>query len=354
VPTWARNAADIERRAELVRDIARRCGTGPSAAVLPFINTANTARDMDRIRIALGERTISYFGVSYGSYLGAVYATMFPKRTDRFVLDSLTGTRGLDIETSRRFGLGFQDRFPDFAAWAAARHGSYRLGRTPAEVTATYFELAGRLDRTPVNGIDGSTFRIFTFSRLYFDDFFPQLAEFWKTLEVPPLPPIPGLENIMAAQLSVVCNDNDWPESVWTYRRNVAVDRIRFPMFGAAAANVWTCAFWPSEPVEPPVRITGHGPSNILLVQNLRDPATPLAGALLMRGALGHRARMVTVDQGGHGVWLFGRNACGNDAVNRFLVDGQRPARDSFCARESETLPASRAGLPAPHPARLI
>lgn len=100
---------------------------GPGGPGLPYITSANTARDMDRIREALGEKKISYYGVSYGSYLGAVYSTLFPRQADRVVLDSVTGPGGLDPTGSRRLAEGFQDRFPDFASWAAARHDSYGL-----------------------------------------------------------------------------------------------------------------------------------------------------------------------------------------------------------------------------------
>jgi pimeloyl-ACP methyl ester carboxylesterase len=345
VPPYARDAADVERQAGVARDVARRCGSSPTAAILPYINTANTARDMDRIRAALGEPKISYWGVSYGTYLGAVYSTLFPERTDRIVLDSATGTHGLDVTTSRRFGLGMQIRFPDFAAWAAARDDTYRLGATPGAVTAKFFDLAARLDRTPVAGVDGSLFRLLTFSMLYFDRNFPQLAANWQALDAAAPPAVtelvpPDIENELAAQLHIVCNDNNWPESVRTYQHNVAVDRVRYPMLGAAAANIWACAFWPTEPVEPPVRIGDHGPSNILIMENLRDPATPLPGALELRAALGNRARIVTVNQGGHGVYLLTSNVCANNAVNEFLVDGRRPTHDSFCA--------SQPGAPSP------
>jgi pimeloyl-ACP methyl ester carboxylesterase len=332
VPPYARDAADVVRQAAHARDVAGRCASSPDAALIPHITTANTARDMDRIRAALGERRISYAGVSYGTYLGAVYASLFPGRTDRFVLDSATGPGGLDITASRRFALGFQLRFPDFAAWAAARDETYGLGATPAEVTARYFELAGRLDQAPVAGYDGPTFRAITFSGLYFDDNFPLLAEFWQALDggVTTLA-YPDIENILSAQLSVVCNDNDWPESVRTYQRDVAIDRVRYPMFGAAAANIWACAFW-TDPVEPRVRIGTHNAgANILVVENLRDPATPLPGAVELVAALGHRTRLVTVNQGGHGVYLLNTNACGNDVVTRYLVDGVRPPAGFAC-----------------------
>ncbi|WET78862.1 alpha/beta hydrolase [Amycolatopsis sp. QT-25] len=340
VPPYARDAAAVAERATYVAGIAKQCGESKTAANLPYITTANTARDMDRIREALGEKKLSYYGVSYGSYLGAVYSTLFPRQTDRVVIDSVTGPGGLDPVTSRRLAEGFEDRFPDFAKWAAARHGSYGLGRTPRQVTAKFHELAAKLDGGAVPGVDGAAFRMGTFGALYATKTFPVLAQQWQALddegvlkqtaETAQIDPA----QLLAGQLHVVCNDGNWPEDVATYQRNVAKDRVRYPMFGAAGANIWACAYWPSESIEPPVRIGDRGPSNILMVQNLRDPATPLSGAKEMRRALGDRARIVTVDEGGHGVWLSDENACGNNAVNRFLVDGERPARDTACAAD--------------------
>jgi len=334
VPPYARDAADVLAQAARVRDIAGRCAQTPTARLQPYITTANTARDMDRIRVALGERTLSYYGVSYGTYLGAVYATLFPGRTDRVVLDSALGPRGLDITASRRFALGFQLRFPDFAACAAARNDVYGLGATPAEVTAKYFATAARLDQAPVAGVTGAAFRLGVFGSLYFDARFPLLAEAWRGLDQGGVSTLayPDLENILSAQLAVVCNDNDWPESVRVYQHNVAVDRVRYPMFGAAAANIWTCAFWPTDPIEPPVRVgTHHGGANILVMENLRDPATPLPGARELTAALGRHTRLVTVDQGGHGVYLFGANTCANDVVTHYLTTGVRPPAGATC-----------------------
>ena len=88
-------------------------------------------------------------------------------------------------------------------------------------------------------------------------------------------------------------------------------------------ANIRPCAFWPYRPTEPPTRITPHG--NVLMVQNRRDPATPLSGALRMRRALG--ARMVVVAGGGHGAYLVGGNACGDQAVTAYLAGGVRPGK---------------------------
>ncbi|SEF36655.1 TAP-like protein [Amycolatopsis pretoriensis] len=340
VPPYALNPADVTARAEYVKGIAHQCGASRTASMLPYVTTANTARDMDRIRAALGEPKLSYYGVSYGSYLGAVYTTLFPQRSDRILLDSNVGPGGLDVTGSRMFAQGFDDRFPDFAAFAVA-HPEYALGATPAQVKAKYFDIAARLDARPNSqGVDGKLFRQITFGMFYYDATLPYLASAWHALDTgqpitqPPGGSIPDVENLLSSQLYVVCGDSDWPESVWTYQKNVAIDRARHPMFGAAAANVWACAYWPSEPLEPPVRIGDRGPSDVLMVQNLRDPATPLTGALRLRRALGDRTRIVTADQGGHGTYLFNGNTCANNAATAFLTTGVRPARDLACAAE--------------------
>lgn len=336
-PKYAYTAADVTREAAYARKFADQCAGSRTGWMLPHTTTANTARDMDRIRAALGESHVSYLGASYGSYLGAVYTTLFPRRGDRIVLDSNLGPGGYDVTAMRLFARGMADRFPDFAAFAAA-HPEYGLGATPRQITATFYALVAKLDAKPVQGVDGTGFRAYTFERLYADASMPELAAFWQAVDTGkelPLPePTPGTENVLAARSAVVCGDSRWPDRVRDYQRNVAVDRLRYPMLGGSTASITPCAFWPDERTEPPVRITGRGPSNVLMVQNERDPGTPLTGARALRRTFGERATMVTADQGGHGVYPYGSNTCANDAATTFLTTGERPAHDLACAAE--------------------
>ncbi|MFF0740467.1 alpha/beta hydrolase [Streptomyces sp. NPDC004111] len=336
-PPYAHTPADVTREVGHARTIAAQCASASTAWMLPHTNTANTARDMDRLRAALGESNLSYLGASYGSYLGAVYTTMFPRRGDRIVLDSNMGPGGYDVTAMRLLARGMEDRFPDFAAFVAARP-EYGLGSTPRQVTAKYDELAARLDAEPVQDLNGTGFRGYTFEQLYADASLPKLAEFWKAVDTGgklPLPQLtPDTENLLASRFAVVCGDSRWPGKVRQYQRNVAVDRLKYPMLGGSTASINPCAFWPRERIEPPVRITGRGPSNVLMVQNERDPGTPLAGARELRRAFGGRATMVTADQGGHGVYPYGRNTCANTAATTFLLTGERPARDLACAAQ--------------------
>jgi hypothetical protein len=85
------------------------------------------------------------------------------------------------------------------------------------------------------------------------------------------------------------------------------------------------------EPAEAPVAIDDDGPTDVLLVQNRNDPATPHRGAELLREKFGDRGRLVSVDDSGHGAYVLGGNTCASDVTTRYLVDGEMPADDVFC-----------------------
>jgi pimeloyl-ACP methyl ester carboxylesterase len=338
VPPYAADDAAVTAQAEIAEKVAETCAANDSGGRLQHLTTANMARDLDRIRAALGEPKASFYGASYGSALGAAYVSLFPDTTDRIVVDSNLADSHLDRDGMRRFARGVEETFPDFAKWAAARHVSYGLGRTPAQVRKTYFMLADRLDRTPAaDGTTGAIFRYLTFAHLFGDIQYGNLARIWQTLLSPgavaatAAAAAPPIDNALTVFLAVTCNDVNWPEDLATYRRGVAADRRRYPMFGAATANVTPCAYWQHEPSEPPVQVDDIGPSGVLMLQNQRDPVTPAVNAKLLRQKFGQRARLVTVDDSGHGVYVLGGNACALNLTTAYLVDGKLPARDVTC-----------------------
>ncbi|MCO8270239.1 alpha/beta hydrolase [Actinoplanes sp. TRM 88003] len=338
VPPYAPDDQAVSAQAKIAQAVAERCAATDKDDRLRHLTTANMARDLDSIRAALGEKKASFYGASYGSALGSAYVSLFPDSTDRIVLDSnLAGTH-LDRDGLRRFARGVEDTFPDFARWAAERHASYGLGRTPAQVRKTYFALAERLDRTPAaDGTTGAVFRYLTFVHLYGDVQYGALARTWQTLLSPgDTPPPPATDAAQANDqaltvfLAVTCNDVEWPEDVATYRKAVAEDRKRYPMFGAAAANIIPCAYWKHEAAEP-VKIDKKAKGEVLLIQNRRDPVTPEINAKLLRQKYGQRATLVTAEDSGHGVYVLGGNACALNLTTSYLVDGTMPARDTTC-----------------------
>ncbi|HEX8762496.1 MAG TPA: alpha/beta fold hydrolase [Candidatus Saccharimonadales bacterium] len=347
----------FDKTVQFMNSTAKACYK-KSGWMLPHATTANTARDMDVIRRGLGVEKISYFGYSYGTYLGAAYAGLFPARTDRFILDSSTGPQGNWRETFRAWGQAGEVRFSDFAQFAVEHEAVFHLGKTEDQVRLTYFQLMEKLRKNPIDLgdplLNDVWFRAITFSALYNDATLPALANFWQTVKEEPVatklaplvrdlapaddpvkyPNIPE-DNSAAAAVAVLCGDAFWSRNVDQYRWELKLDSQRHPMFGPLGSNIWPCAWW-QNPSELPVAINGNGPVNkILILQNLRDPATPYWTGAEMRSALGRRARMVTVDQGGHGAAYIGFNACANNAATAYLTKGVYPSKDAYCAAES-------------------
>ncbi|WP_326766490.1 alpha/beta hydrolase [Streptomyces sp. NBC_01591] len=347
--SWPGADGSITENVTRSRRTAEACARN-GGPVLRSLTTANEVRDIDRFRQALGEEKLSAWGSSYGTYVGAVYAQKYPQHTDRWVLDS-SG----DPDPSRvgqgwlaNMAVGADDRFPDFARWAsdpARDEEGLRLAQRAEDVRPLVLDLAARLDReprestTPGVPLTGNRLRQALQMALYDDDAFAELAELVQaardTSVTPVLPaalsgPLPDAD--AAVSIGVVCNDVRWQGTVASFRRAVAADRVQHPLTAGVPANVTPCAFWKDVPAEEPTRITDQGPSNVLMIQGLRDPATPYSGALKMRAAFGDRARMVAVDHGGHGMYLGNGNACGDRAVTEFLTTGTRPERDAYCA----------------------
>jgi pimeloyl-ACP methyl ester carboxylesterase len=323
---------------------------------LQYFTTANTARDMDRIRQALGERKISYWGQSYGTYLGAVYRSLFQARTDRMILEgNIDPTKAWAEEVADKWGKGMADRFPDAAAVAAAQDGTLGLGNSVRQVTQSYLTLAERLDRKPVPvpgmplPLDGPLLRTITYGMLLHNETLPPLVGFWKAAadladgsatdadnavlkqilaDTPPAPGVPA-DNQATMFLALLCGDAEWPHDTDDYATRTAADRKAWPLTAGMPANIWACAYW-KKPAEQPVTVTGEGPRNTLILQNRRDNATPWEGGTGLHKALGDSSAFVGVDNGGHYVYNEG-SACADKATVDFLTTGHLPGKDVYC-----------------------
>nr|WP_245555598.1 alpha/beta hydrolase [Gordonia soli] len=338
VPPYAYDERAFEEQSATAHTVAERCAANDDGR-MRHVTTANMARDLDRIRAALGEEKGNYLGYSYGTALGAAYASMFPDATDRIVLDSNIGDTHLDRDGMRRYALGMEETFPDFANWVAARDARYGLGNTPAAVRESYFRIAGKLDRDPVDGVDGRAFRLGTFVSLYNPASYGATADSWRTMRDREPNDAPSaitqaarqMDNNWSVFLAVTCNDVKWPTDPDTYRRAVEADRQKYPLFGAAAANIMPCAFWQIDQTEPPVAVDDEGPTNVLVVQHQRDPVTPHHNGVQIDDAFGGRSTLLSVDGSGHGVYGLGKNPCAQDVITDYLVDGTMPEHDRTC-----------------------
>ncbi|MEV6954394.1 alpha/beta hydrolase [Streptomyces sp. NPDC051183] len=348
--SWPGPDGGITENVARSRRVAEACARN-GGPVLRSFTTANQIRDLDRFREALGERKLSAWSVSYGTYVAAGYAQKFPERTDRWVLDSSGDPDPKRVARGwlANMAQGADDRFPDFAAWAAhpdRDRDGLRLAARPEEVEPLVLALAAALDRAPRESttpgvpLTGNRLRQALQSSLYNDSAFASFARLVRAAQDGAQPPVlppelaqPLRDEDAAVMVGVVCNDVAWPRtSQAAYQRAVGEDRARHPLTAGMPVNVLPCSYWQGAPAQKPVRITDDGPSNILMIQNRRDPSTPHFGALKMREALGERAVLVTVERGGHGVYLGNGNPCGDRAVTGFLTTGERPAGDTECA----------------------
>ncbi|MCR6482847.1 alpha/beta hydrolase [Amycolatopsis sp. OK19-0408] len=349
-------AADgsIDANVQAARDTAGKCAA-KAGSDLRYFTTANTARDLDRVRDALGEAKISYWGQSYGTYLGAVYNALYPDKADHVILEGNVDPAHVWAGDAQSWGKGMADRFPDAAAVAAAQNATLGLGATPEAVTRTYLALADRLDRRPApvpgtpQSLSGAMLRGVTYALLLHNNTLPVLAQVWKAAadladghlteadgqvvkqvfaDSPAAPGVPA-DNQATMFLALTCGDAEWSHDVGGYAAATAADRKAWPLTAGMPANIWPCAFWP-QPLEKPVAVTAAGPRNTLILQNRRDHATTWDSGTGLRRILGERAAFVGVDNGGHYVYHEG-SACADTATVTFLDTGKLPERDLDC-----------------------
>ncbi|MFD7834688.1 alpha/beta hydrolase [Streptomyces sp. NPDC059761] len=348
------------------RGIADKCRE-KSGDVIPYITTRNTARDLDVIRAALGERKISYLSYSYGTYLGAVYTQMFPQRTDRFVLDSGVDPQRVWRGMIQVWATEVEPAFARWTRWAAERSDRYGLGTTPEEVSATFWALVARADRDPIvqdgQKVTGDDLRAdpSLFSSPYGAS---AVVKYLKSLaENGPRPAdgeAPDLKQLLAgsrpsgpnasapnttaagpaaasesvdgatpAYWSVVCGDTDaWPRDPDQYARDAVRDKAKYPLYGDFASNIKPCAFWP-RPVEPATPMKTR--ADVLTVQNEWDLITPLASGQGLHKALKGSRMVLALGGEKHGVYLSDPASCADATVNTYLATGRLPAADVTC-----------------------
>lgn len=362
--------ATFQRDVTWARTVAEKC-RAKNGDKLPYITTRNTARDMDVIRAVLGEKNLSYLGFSYGTYLGAVYAQLFPQRIDRWVLDSSIDPARVWRGMIQVWAEGTEPAFTRWTKWTAQHDRTYHLGDTPAKVKKTFWNLIARADRSPID--DGG-------QKLTGDDIRAMLrAEFFRPKSAaesvmnlkkaadgratsgrslvpadrqgtPRSAAFAGqalADNESAAFWTVVCGDTAaWPRDPEQYRRDAIRDKAKYPVYGDFGSNITPCAFW-NKPAEPVTAVNNN--VGVLTVQNQWDSQTPLVSGLGMHRAL-KGSRMVYVQGGeGHGVYSADQRACANIAVNAYLSTGQLPAKDVTCKVSGRQSPGVNQGIvPAP------
>ncbi|MFI6357777.1 alpha/beta hydrolase [Streptomyces sp. NPDC050743] len=340
--------ADKTAQRKLAREYADGCLERTGQAMLQQMTTPNTARDLDVIRAALGEKKLNYLGVSYGTYLGAVYGTLFPGHLRRMIVDSVVNPARENIWYQANLGqdIAFEGRWKDWEDWVAANDATFHLGTTRDAVQAKWLQLRATAKKSPIGGVVGPAELIAFFqSAPYYDSsWVPVATVFAKYVAgdtqalvdaaAPDMSDTAGnisAENGNAVYTAVECTDAKWPTSWKKWDKDNTELNKSYPFM--TWANAWMnlpCATWPVQQQTPVDVRTHKGLPQVLIVQSTRDAATPYEGAVELHKRF-QGSRLITEKAAGsHGVTGL-VNPCINQRVESYLIDGKLDGADVTC-----------------------
>ncbi|MGK5728355.1 alpha/beta hydrolase [Streptomyces sp. URMC 124] len=320
-----------------------------SGKVLGHVSTIEAARDMDVLRAALDDAKLTYVGASYGTFLGATYAGLFPSRVGRLVLDGALDP-SLDSERiNRDQTAGFQTAFVSFAE-DCARRKDCPLGTDPAAAGDRLSALFKKADGTPLatgksRRLTESLATTGVITAMYDEAAWGLLRNALRAAFQGDGAQLLRLsdayyerdsrgsyQNLMYANAAVNCLDLPPAfRSPAGVRDALPAFRKASPVFGTPLAwAALTCGYWPVAATGTPHRIPAPGAAPILVVGTTRDPATPYGWARSLASQLSS-GRLLTYDGDGHTAYTRG-SACIDNAINTYLLTSTPPPAGRKCS----------------------
>lgn len=337
------------------RSYAAKCARA-GGELLGHLRTTDTVADMDLLRAALGAEKINFYGYSYGTYLGQVYATRHPQRVRRMVLDGNVNPARVWYDANLDQDLAFDANIKRFFAWMAKYDAVYHLGRTGAAVEKVFYAEQRALGRKPAGKFGGNELTdVFLQAGYYVFGWESVAAAFssWVRQRDPKAlqglfeeanPLTAGSDNGYAVYLATQCTDAAWPQSWRRWRADNwrAHRKAPFMSWGNAWFNA-PCRHWGAPAGTPPV-VDGRQAPPILLISETFDAATPFSGSLEVRRRFPRAALVEGVGGTTHSGSLLG-GTCINTAVAAYLKSGALPRRvkanmsDQRCAPVPQPAP---------------
>ncbi|MCW2903550.1 MAG: Alpha/beta hydrolase fold [Streptosporangiaceae bacterium] len=345
----------LKRSKDYADACAKKFGAGSKLDLLDHIKTIESVRDINTIRAALGNEKLDFYGASYGTYLGQVYATVFPKRVGRMVLDGNVGPKSVWYDAQLNQDIAFDKNMEYYFGWVAKYDGVYHLGNTQAKVRKFYYDLQAKLTKQPLTFKDpesGTTVAVgqdelidtmlnagYRRSQAVWHGYASALSAY-KAGDIETFagtfgsPTTGGSDdNGNAVYLGVQCSDVQWPTS-WAKWHNDAV-RVNKQAPFETWGNVWfnaPCLFWGGK-AGTPVKVgqTKDLPKNILMFQSTDDAATPYAGALELHKIL--KGSHLVVQDGDRTHCIVHRGDLRPGGVDSYFdayfLNGTLPAQDT-------------------------
>jgi pimeloyl-ACP methyl ester carboxylesterase len=313
---------------------------------LEHVGTKDQARDMDVLRAVLGDKKLTYYGASYGTYLGAKYAELFPTHIRAMVLDGALNPDESSTAANLVQATGFETDLGDFMAFCV-HSGHCPFGSTDSAAMSGLNAMIAQVTAHPLT----SSGRVVGAGEL----FEGLAAGLYSTSDWSELQTVLGAakdgngagvllfadslternnngtySNLIESNMAINCIDRPAPQSVSAYEKNAAKFAKVAPHFGAAIEyGSLPCAFWRVPPVEPTHAVSAPGAPPILVIGTTRDPATPFVWAQALAQQLSSGV-LLTHDGDGHTAYID-RDACVDAAVSAYVLRLQPPKAGTVC-----------------------
>jgi pimeloyl-ACP methyl ester carboxylesterase len=334
------NQQEIDQSVALSKQLANGCAK-KSPAIFAHVDTVSAARDIDILRSALGDKKLNWLGKSYGTFLGATYADLFPKKVGRMVLDGAIDPTLTNEQLSLGQALGFENALRRFVE-NCATHADCPLDSSGPKGIAQVAKMLDNLDAKPgrlsddrvftqamgVTGVLGSLYdKVYGWPQLRADlskGLVGDYSGLGASLDLYISRDQDGTykDNSNDAIAAVNCLDRPDRPTVSQTKKLAADWKTKAPLFGEYLA--WSnigCSFWSIPATGVPGAITATGSPEILVVGTVNDPATPMKWAKALASQLS-KGKLLTLDGDGHTAYMQG-SKCIDQVVDEYFVTGK-------------------------------
>ena len=358
-PYEGTSQANIDYWVARSQQYAADCAASPAAFLLPHMRTTDNVADLELLRQAIGQSQITWYGFSYGTQIGQVYATLHPASIKAMILDGVVDANQNFFDTTGDQLRAFGKVYSKFFAWIARFDRLYHLGKSKRAVERSVERVVKRLSRKPVQKIGAPELEDVVLNAGYYNGYWPDIAAVISSAadgDIRPLkkayraiyPPGKDADNLFAVFLATTCTDSPWPADVPTWVATAKASAAATAPYLAYGAWWFSlpCRTWPA-PADPKIfQVSGtQFTAPVLLTSETYDAATPFSGALATRAIF--PTSVLVEGRGGttHSATLFGIS-CTDNTIAALLKNGKLPKRKAG-NRSDRTCPSLRPPNPA-------